>query len=769
MPVKKWCWILLVVPVAMIARSAAADIRAEQVEAAIEGGMAFLKKEQKANGSWSGHPGYPGGMTSLCALALLNCGEPSESPAIQKALRYLRSLDAPEMVYSTALQTMVFCAAEPETDRLLISRNVQWLEGVQIKSGERRGAWKYSDRRGSGDNSNSQFALLALHEAERIGIRVEPATWQAAVGYWIRQQNADGSWGYFPGEAPTGSMTSAGIASVIIASGRTTAADARVENDRVLCCGSQENQDVVERGLSWLASKFSVTRNPNPINDKTWLYYYLYGVERVGRLSGRRFIGRTDWYREGAEYLLKQQNSLSGYWRGELLAEENALIATSFSLLFLGKGRRPVVVSQLQYSDDSAWNPHRSAIPHLTQRLERRWSHDLTWQTIDLRSSTPDELLGSPVLFMSGKQGLSLTGEQRDNLRHYVNRGGFLFVEAGCGGETFDRSFRQLMKSVFPDNSLRLLPADHPVWFAEQRVDPDRLRPLYGINTCCRTSVVYCPEDLSCYWELETPQRSSDYSPTVQAEIEACVRIGMNVITYATNRELKSKLDQPLLASNTVSEQPQRGVLYVPKLLHGGGGDDAPNALPNLLSFLASETGIRVGIENRLTQPGDPRLFDYPVLFMHGRRDFRFSSAQRTALRSFLERGGLVFADAICGSPEFARAFRREFAAILGGAGFQRIPPDHPLFSRQYGGFELSSVTVRDPQVRNAADPLRATLNRISPLFEGGFLDERLSVVFSLYDISCALENSTSLECKSYLREDAARLSVNVVLFALQQ
>jgi hypothetical protein len=48
-------------------------------------------------------------------------------------------------------------------------------------------------------------------------------------------------------------------------------------------------------------------------------------------------------------------------------------------------------------------------------------------------------------------------------------------------------------------------------------------------------------------------------------------------------------------------------------------------------------------------------------------------------------------------------------------------------------------------------------------------LDGRLAVVFSPLDISCAMENAASLECKGYLREDAARLGVNLLLYALQQ
>ena len=60
---------------------------------------------------------------------------------------------------------------------------------------------------------------LALHEAERVGVRGQrPQTWRLAKAYWEDCQNADGSWGYNkPACAGTGSMTCAGITSLVIA------------------------------------------------------------------------------------------------------------------------------------------------------------------------------------------------------------------------------------------------------------------------------------------------------------------------------------------------------------------------------------------------------------------------------------------------------------------------------------------------------------------------------------------------------------------------
>ena len=790
MPLRFARLVVFVGAIVAVVRPAGAGVTADQVRVAIQRGSAFLKSRQsKTKGNWPERAGYRGGLTALCTLALIESGEPVDSPAIRKALSYLRAVGEPRDTYSTAAQIMVFASAEPKADMHLILRNAQWLEQAQITQGDRAGAWTYfarPSRRTGGDNSNSQFALLGLHAAEEAGVSVSAETWQRALEYWRSCQRADGSFAYYkdvdnpnvPKAASTGSMTCAGIAALVIASGRVGEADARVVGNAIECCAQQQADTAVERGLQWLARHFSVQVNPGPASGTrirtdftlSGRYYYLYGLERVGRLTGRRFIGRHDWYREGAELLVGQQDPGDGSWRGFGHGEDNPLIATSFALLFLAKGRRPVVMAKLKHGYGNDWDRHRHGVHHLAGYVERRWRRKLTWQTIDVHAATVEDLLEAPVLFLSGSQALELSAEQKQNLKAYVNQGGFLLVEACCGAGDFDHDFRELMKELFPESRLRLLPPDHAIWYAEQQVNPKYMPPLYGIDACCRTSVVYCPKDLSCYWELYRARRRAGYPQTVQEQIGAAMAIGANVLAYATNRQLKDKLEPPRIArGGTRAAAADRSVLVIPKLLHTGGSDDAVNALANLLDVVKDEVGLPVTHDGRLLSPADVQLFDYPIAFIHGRRDFRFSAKERKTLATYLERGGFLFGDAICASRSFAQAFRREIRAALPNAEFVRLPPDHPIFTNEFRGYNLAAVTLRDPQVRTGSDPLKAKLVKIKPLLEGVQLDGRLVVVFSPYDISCAMENQASMECKGYIRADAARIGVNVILYALQQ
>ena len=101
------------------------------------------------------------------------------------------------------------------------------------------------------------------------------------------------------------------------------------------------------------------------------------------------------------------------------------------ALLFLSKGRRPIVMAKLKYGDGDDWNQHRRDAAHLTAYTEEAWDLGLTWQVMDPAKATVEDLLQAPVLYISGSQAPSLLPHAQ-KLRDYVDRGGFIFAEACC-------------------------------------------------------------------------------------------------------------------------------------------------------------------------------------------------------------------------------------------------------------------------------------------------------------------------------------------------
>ncbi|HEX7448401.1 MAG TPA: M56 family metallopeptidase [Pirellulales bacterium] len=294
-----------------------------RIRRAIDRGVAYLKAQQNDDGSWKDPPGFVGGITAICTLALLESGAVPADDAVQRALAYLRTLK-PQTTYAASLATMVFCAAEPQRDQKHIQRYAKWLAEQQKQVIPMRGAWGYPQA--EGDNSNTGFAVLALYEADRAGVQVEQDVWRRTLKYWTSTQAADGAWGYKPFTPGTGSMTCQGIACV--------AAACEVLDERQ---PDQPGPIALQKASQWLGQHFSVEINPGITgrNAQGWRLYYLRALSRAGRLSGRREFGNHDWFAEGAKSLLALQTIPGGYWKGAGHAEDEPQFATSLALLFL--------------------------------------------------------------------------------------------------------------------------------------------------------------------------------------------------------------------------------------------------------------------------------------------------------------------------------------------------------------------------------------------------------------------------------------------------
>ena len=62
----------------------------------------------------------------------------------------------------------------------------------------------------------------------------------------------------------------------------------------------------------------------------------------------------------------------------------------------------------------------------------------------------------------------------------------------------------------------------------------------------------------------------------------------------------------------------------------------------------------------------------------------------------------MILADSICANKAFTESFRREMAAIFPDHPLEPIPAGDPLLTTVYGGFDLATVSRRDPQPGSA-------------------------------------------------------------------
>jgi len=786
------CWIACVL-FGQVCPVTAADLSGAAVKEAIDRGRKFLITQQGADGAWRvNDDGFTLGVTSLATMALINSGTSLQEPAVRKALTFLRrdhdSVLTHHQTYQISLQIMALAAARDPGDAVWIATLAQRVERGQVRQGENIGGWTYSLGGGGGGNadpSNSQFAVLGLREAVESGANVSTDTWKRARAYWERAQNFDGGWSYSnTGNqgGSYGSMTVAGVASLVICEQMLRSDDGVTPDGIPPCCQGSPPNEPLDRGLAWLSRSFAVGHNPGGANG--WLLYYIYGVERAGRLSGLRFFGDHDWYREGAAYLVAMQNAVGGYWEGVGNVESHKVVGTSMALLFLSKGLAPVLINKLKYGPrdprgpaevlGNDWNRHRRDVRNLVELVSGspKWPKLLTSQDLDLpkavESGGVNSLLQAPVLFITGEQAPTFTAEELKLLKEYLQEGGFILAAPTCSSNQFEAGFRAFVKQVMPpgEGELKRLTQDHPVFRSEHPLQAEST-PILGVDFGCRTSIMYSPEDLGCYWDywarVDPPNRNVNF----KGRIIRATRIGVNILAYATGREPPAKTDVPEVArDNTELDQVERGLLQIAQIRHEGAWNAAPRALRRLLLALNETVALSASTKSIDLEPGDPAIFQYPVLYMHGRNKFTIKEADRDRLRTYLDRGGLLFADACCGAKPFDKSFRELVAALAPGAQLQRIPVSHELFTEKYG-WDARRLRRRVSDGPETVGGGGYVVRELEPFLEGLEIDGRLAIIYSRYDISCALERQAAGNCEGYVPEDAVKLATNIILYSL--
>jgi Domain of unknown function (DUF4159) len=803
----------------------AEEALAQKVRQSLNAGVDYLTKAQKprgGGGEWSWENDtltllQPGGTSCLAMLALLTAGVPADDAAVVRGLPYIRGLK-PQHTYVVGLQTMVLAELGVTKDLNQIQTNVEWLLSAAVRSGGKLQGWSYTaNSNNRADNSNTQYALLGLWAGRQAGATIDRAKWDEIQEFFklsqgkptrnVRGQEVAG-WRYSnsDGGGPvndTLTMTEAGVCGLFIA-GMETNENKQELNDQTgvaAKCGFYPDDDAIATGMRWIADKFQ-------FKDPQHTFYNVYGIERVGRLSGQRFIGDHDWYREGCELLTGVKNSQGlaqrkpgGEWKTEGAIDSFPIVSTSFALLFLAKGRTPILLSKLAWDSPAdrhgtatGWNRKHHDARHLVEYSSRELFKKLplAWQIFDPRLTdlSTDEkfneelsnLLQSPILYMNGHEAPKLTPAQKRLLRRYVDEGGFILAEACCGSPDFARGFRELMKDkdVFGEESPLLpLQANHPIWsshalvpasvFQGERV-PEEMK-IQAIERGCKTVVVFSPQPLAGYWE------EGRFSPKVGERVgdnergKLAYRLAGNIIAYATGLEPpKPRLDKPkvLDPKDDKSVVGARYTIELAQVRHDGGDwQPAKNALRSLALNARDKYLIDVSlakVDVRMSRKEE--LWSSKFLYMHGKGKFTTEEDETKYMRAHLEVGGTLLADACCGAEPFDRAFREFAKKLYPDKPLEVIPTDDLLYSEKLNGTAITTLRCRTAKVDGTPE---ATFKDTPPMLEGIKVDGRWAVIYSRYDIGCALEKNKSSACKGYDPESAMKLAMAALLYALKR
>jgi len=190
-------------------------------------------------------------------------------------------------------------------------------------------------------------------------------------------------------------------------------------------------------------------------------------------------------------------------------------------------------IAVLQYEGGGDWYGNPTSLPNLVKFCNTT-IHTALDNDVATVTSTDPSIMQYPFVHMTGHGNVFFSDEALQNLRNYLNSGGFLHIDDNYG---IDKYLRPQLKKLYPQEELIELPADHPIFstafeFKEglpKIHEHDGLRPqAFGLFKEGRMVILYTLEsDLGDGWES---QEVHNDPPAVR---EKALKMGANIIKYA--------------------------------------------------------------------------------------------------------------------------------------------------------------------------------------------------------------------------------------------
>jgi len=760
-------WLL---PAVLICMGIAGPARAAskfQVDEALQRAKAYLYSIQNSSGNWESVPAplhlgdgsargrsdevQWGGLTALATYALIASGESPNEPKLTRAIAFLKSSRF-FGTYALAMRCQVWMVLPQDDDvRRHARADASALEHGLITEGPGRGFYNYVSVSGAyqipnwSDLSNGQMAVLGVWAADQAcypgGVAVPQEYWQTVDQAWRGAQYQNGGWPYSVSMRRFGlneearmSMTAAGVATLFITQDY-------LQRQAGLECRDTFTDTAAEAGMGYLSDNLAdllVSEIPD--------CYTLYGMERIGAASGRRYFGLIDWYARGASYLLLTQGP-GGDWgpddppipagqRQGFPHNPQNIPNTCFAMVFLSRGQAPVAIGKLQYGDSTAWNQRPRDAANVTRWLGYETEKYLNWQSFGLDRSV-DELHDAAMLYIAGNGPIAFDDAEIARLKQYIEEGGILVGNADCGGKAFTASFEALGTRMFPNYRFRVLSAGNLIQAGEifkPRAGRQTIT-LRGMSNGVRELMLLLPtDDGAKMWQ----------SQQVLQRPEA-FQVMENILVYATDKLAGLSVRGVRAFPPIDVKLPAKGKIKMARLKFNGNWDPEPAGWRRMAAVLHNES--RVDLDVQAVDLNDGFIDSSNALAsLTGTGSFQLTDAGVAAITNYLHGGGTLVIDPAGGDGGFADSAESMLKKL-----FPDQPPktpawDEPGLTVQYRTFDKIVVGANKSA-------------RVRSYNIGG----RAAVFYSPDDLSAGLVGEEIDGIRGYEPETASELMLKVI------
>jgi hypothetical protein len=195
-------------------------------------------------------------------------------------------------------------------------------------------------------------------------------------------------------------------------------------------------------------------------------------------------------------------------------------------------------------------------------------------------------------------------------------------------------------------------------------------------------------------------------------------------------------------------------VFKIVRLKYAGGGDwyNDPSAEINMMDYLKKNTTIDID-ESKFysVDISSDEIFDYPFILITGHGNINFSDSEVKRLRSYLDKGGFLYADDDYGMDV---SFRREMKKVFPDQEMKELPFDHKIYNSHYS-FPKGLPKIHEHDGK-------------PPQGFGYFVNGRLCVYYTYEtNISDGWADPREHEDPPEKREEAFKMGTNVIIYVL--
>ncbi len=207
-----------------------------------------------------------------------------------------------------------------------------------------------------------------------------------------------------------------------------------------------------------------------------------------------------------------------------------AVLATLAAVATGAAGSGRLQLARLQYSGGGDWYNDPDAIPNLARFLNRQTNIRAVEDEARVLL-TDDDLHAYPFLFMTGHGNVSFSEEEVRRLRHFLETGGFLYVDDDYG---LDESFRREMARVLPGSEPVELPFDHDIYHRPYDFPsgPPKIHEHY--EGAPRGFGMYVGGRLAVYytWNSNVSDGWTEAHNDPEGVRDQALRMGANIVSY---------------------------------------------------------------------------------------------------------------------------------------------------------------------------------------------------------------------------------------------